>query len=174
MKKGILIILVFAALFSFTSQADAEILVRPYGTIGGTDVDLPGALDWDTTRSGGGLQGAYEIFENFSIGLDLAHIYSYYYEIVYGYNVTYMNFLGFAEYHYNIVMLQAGLGPYIGTGINDDTPFGMMFAGGLDIPIAKSLSVTLMARVDIVFENWYKGDGNTIMPAFMGGLTIRF
>jgi len=174
MKKVILLLLLCSAFFSYSEQANAAVVARPYGTIGGTVVDLPGAQHWNTMRSGGGLQGLYEISPDIKFGLDIAYMYSYYYEIVYGYSVEYVNVLALAEYHYGVAMLQAGLGPYIGTGYNDDSPMGIMLGCGVDLPVTETLSATMMARFDLVFNNFYKGDDVTFMPCFMAGLAIKF
>ncbi len=174
MKKISISAMLLLLLLSCSQWVKAAIIVRPYGTVGGTVIDLPGANDWDTLKSGGGLQAVYDTFPNINFGLDLAYMYSYYYQVIYGADVEYLNLLAVCEYHYGIVLLQAGLGPYFGVGINDTVPFGMMFSGGVDIPINNMLSIALLARFDLVFENWYKGDGVTFMPGFMGGFSVKF
>jgi|GEM_PF-3285409 len=174
MKKLKFFLTILFTLVCLDQWADAAVKVRPYGTVGGTVVDLPGAQDWDTLKSGGGGQFLYEAFPNISFGIDMAYIYAYYYQVVYGFNVEYFNLLAVGEYQYGVVVLQAGLGPYFGIGINDTNPFGVMFGGGVDIPINEMLSVALIVRFDVIFENWYKGEDSTFMPSFMGGFTVKF
>jgi len=175
MKKLLIFLLLFFALVCLNQRADAAIKVRPYGTIGGTVIELPGATDWDTLKSGGGVQALHETFPNISFGIDLAFIDSYYVLLGgYNYYVNYLNLLGVCEYTYGIMVLQAGLGPYFGVGTNDEIPFGAMFGGGVDIPINEMLAVNLMARFDIIFEKYISGEGVTFMPALMVGLTVKF
>ncbi len=172
-KLTVLLVLLFTLVF-LNYRVDAAIKVRPYGTVGGTVVDLPWADDWDTLKSGGGVQGLYETFPGISFGIDMAFIHAYWVESLYGYDVEYFNLLGIAEYQHWVFIFQTGLGPYFGVGANDDASFGVMFGGGVDIPINKMLSVALLVRMDLIFENWYKGDDVTFMPGFMGGLTLKF
>ena len=172
MKKMTLVCLLVAAFFCLASSAEAAYLVRPYGTVGGTVIELPGTSDWDTTRYGGGVQGLYQTFENFYFGIDLAFIHAYWYN--FGWDVEYLNLLAVAEYHKGIFLLQAGLGPYFGTGINDTVTFGSMFTIGVDIPINERLAIALLARIEVVFQDWYNGDGTTFMPGGMFGLSIKF
>lgn len=174
MKKLTILLTLLFTLSGLNQWADAAVKVRPYGTIGGTVIELPGVSDWDTVKSGGGGQFFYEAFPGFCLGVDLAFIHSYYYQVSYGYDVNYLNLLGVFEYQYGILILQVGLGPYFGVGINDNSPFGTMYAGGVDIPVNEMLSIALLVRFDVVFEDWYNGDGVTFMPSFMAGLSVKF
>lgn len=174
MKKLTFSLTLLIALVCLNQWADAAVKVRPYGTVGGTVIDLPGVDDWDTLKSGGGLQGLYEAYPGISFGVDLAFIHAYWFEKIYGYDVEYLNLLGIGEYQHWVFIFQAGMGPYFGTGANEDTGFGFMLGGGVDIPINEMLAVALLVRLDLILENAYNGDGTTFMPSFMGGLTVKF
>lgn len=150
---------------------DKSITIRPYGAVGGTDVELRGANTWETTRSGGGFQGMFNAMPSLAIGGDIAFLHEY---TVNGLAIEYVNMLFVAEYHWKYLILQFGVGPYFGVGYNDDIIFASMFGGGADIPVTDMLSVVLMARFDLAFENWWSGDDVVFMPGFMAGLSIKF
>ncbi len=152
-------------------------LLRPYGGIGGTFVDVDGSKL--TYR--GGVQGLFLFEDQFAylgFGMDIG--YSHLYETTSPTGNTssdYINTLAIVEIKLYYSSFQVGIGHYFDVGGVKETEFSVMVAGGLSIPLnmlilsgdVKYISIPLMIRADFILA-----DQTATSLSFFTGLTFYF
>ncbi len=170
MKKLSFLVILFTLVFALSHITYGIIKIRPYAGAGYTFVEIPSSyFNWNQFSARGGVQGLFSITDSISIGVDLAYIHAYTITPSFvTFWADYLNVLAVFEFNYSLFVGQFGAGPYVALADNDGSPFGVMFAAGVDIPVSKTISIPIMLRSDIIFDS-----KTTIPIGLMVGVTIK-
>ncbi|GMT50310.1 MAG: hypothetical protein IEMM0008_1849 [bacterium] len=153
---------------------------RTYGSLGYTGGGNVNVGDGSLLNYRVGIQPFYQFSRKVSIGLDLGIMHSFttdyssttetkgrsrFGKSRFFYSLVVLEF-SFAK---NILLFQAGVGPYFGLGDNTQTDIGFMLTPGIDIPIGSHLSLPILNRFEFIFSE------HTLIPLnLMAGITYRF
>ncbi len=193
--KLFILTLFFILLMNISASSHAVIKLRPYGTIGYTVTDTHyldqiDSIDVRKLSWGFSVQAFYYLSKSIGVGLDTGYnqIWAYKQTVsgrTYKASISAVNISAVFEYSPSILVLQAGLGYYINTGSYYDAledvgaGFGFMFAIGVEIPISKTISIPILAKIDMIFlDHWQNAyaewGGNSVPFRLMTGVTIKF
>ncbi|MDI6752531.1 MAG: hypothetical protein QME07_06780 [bacterium] len=148
------------------SEAYAENRFRLLGGIGTTKTSFDYA-EMDLFNHHYGAQFVHYVAEKYAYGLEIVH------------HQMFKSKGGAHEYLSVCIVLEAmlhkiwlnqmGIAGYIGTGDSRFKPFGFRSSTGLDIPIGEKVSLSILSRSDLIFE-----DKVIFSSSLEAGMSVRF